>query len=538
MLALAIFASFTMILWISRDTTLSIDELVWFVESPGLDLNAVLQPHGGHLTFTSRLLYGLAFDAFGPDYLFFRILVAATVALTAGLFFVYASRRIGRLPALAPTLVLLFYGSDSLHVLQGNGFTVVLALACGLGALLALERGDRRGDILACALLCLGVATYTVALAFVVAVALLVVTDGRGWRRIWIAAVPLAIYAAWWVWSLGLSNSAESALVLSNFLLIPATTFESLGTVLSALTGLNYPFVTTGAGPALALLYVVALGWHMTRGPLPRSFWIVLSIPLVLWSMVALAKFRTPSDPRYLFPSAIAILVVSVEAVRGMRWSRAALVALGVVAVFGVSTNLALLRDSGRQLRNVYTPTVRAELAALELAGDSANPDFEPRDILGQDTPLFLPFAEIGGRGAPPTGAYQDAVDEFGSPAFSEQELAEQPEPFRAVADTVLVGALGLRLETAPGAVPLPDCETVRAGAGGDVSFVLPPEGVTLSATAASQTVQMRRFADSSAVTIGEIRRGRPALLRAPADESEHPWRVIVSGGAVRRCPA
>ena len=121
MLALAIFASFTMILWISRDTTLSIDELVWFVESPGLDLNAVLQPHGGHLTFTSRLLYGLAFDAFGPDYLFFRILVAATVALTAGLFFVYASRRIGRLPALAPTLVLLFYGSDSLHVLQGNG---------------------------------------------------------------------------------------------------------------------------------------------------------------------------------------------------------------------------------------------------------------------------------------------------------------------------------------------------------------------------------------------------------------------------------
>ncbi len=72
--------------------------------------------------------------------------------------------------ALAPCLVLLVFGSDSLHVLTGNGFTVVGALGCGIGALLALERDDRGGDLGACALLCLGLATYTVALAFVAAI--------------------------------------------------------------------------------------------------------------------------------------------------------------------------------------------------------------------------------------------------------------------------------------------------------------------------------------------------------------------------------
>ena len=535
-LAAAVAASFVVILYLSRGTTLSIDELVWFIESPGLDLDAALRPHGGHLTFTARVVYGLVFEAFGPDYLPFRILVAATVALTAVLFFVYAARRVGRLVALGPTLVLLVFGSDSLHVLQGNGFTVLLALACGLGALLALEREDRAGDLLACALLCLGVLTYTVALAFVAGVALLVLADERRWSRIWIPLVPLVIYAIWWVWSLGLANSAESALILSNVLLIPATAFESLGSALSALTGLNYSFVTTSAGPALALLYLLALGRFASRRPVPRTFWILLAIPFVLWAMVALAKYRSPSDPRYLFPSSIAILVVSVEAIRGMRWDRVALVALAAVTVFGVCTNLALLRDNGRQLRDFYSPMVRSELAALEIAGDRADPDFEPRDAVGIQSPLFLPFAEINARGEEPTGAYLEAAAELGSPAFTPEELAAQAEPFRVRADAVLVGALGLGLRPLPpGAVPR-DCRTVSAAPGGEIAFSLPPGGATLSPTAASQTVTVRRFADTTPVNLGLVQRGRAAALTPPADGAAVPWRVGVTGGAVGVC--
>ena len=80
---------------------------------------------------------------FGVGYLPFQLLTVAVVVLTAGMFFAYAGRRVGKLAALAPTLVLLVFGSDSGHLLSGNGFTVIGALACGLGALLALDRDDR-----------------------------------------------------------------------------------------------------------------------------------------------------------------------------------------------------------------------------------------------------------------------------------------------------------------------------------------------------------------------------------------------------------
>ena len=56
------------------------------------------------------------------------------VVTTAALFYAYARRRIGNLAALAPALVLLVFGSDYLHVIAGNGFTIQLALSCGLGA--------------------------------------------------------------------------------------------------------------------------------------------------------------------------------------------------------------------------------------------------------------------------------------------------------------------------------------------------------------------------------------------------------------------
>ena len=67
------------------------------------------------------------------------------IAVTVGLLFVYCKRRVGGLAALAPCLVLLVFGSDPLHALLGNGFTVVGSLGCGIGALLAVERDDLAG---------------------------------------------------------------------------------------------------------------------------------------------------------------------------------------------------------------------------------------------------------------------------------------------------------------------------------------------------------------------------------------------------------
>ena len=89
----------------------------------------------------------------------------------------------GELPALAPALVLLFFGSSWQMIITGLGFNVVFSVAMGLGALLALERGDRIGDLLACGLLLVSVATLSIGLAFLVGVATSVLLGSDRRRR-------------------------------------------------------------------------------------------------------------------------------------------------------------------------------------------------------------------------------------------------------------------------------------------------------------------------------------------------------------------
>ncbi|MFA9400897.1 MAG: hypothetical protein ACERKT_07290, partial [Acidobacteriota bacterium] len=153
LLLVAMLLSGILVLWFGRDTTFSGDEMVLIVASPGIDLHTALQTHGGHLLLFPRAVYKVMLELFGLAYLPYRVLTLVTLWVTVGLLFVWMARRVGRTVALAPCLVLLVFGSDHLHVLRGNGFIILLSIACGIAALLALERGDRRGDIAAAALL-------------------------------------------------------------------------------------------------------------------------------------------------------------------------------------------------------------------------------------------------------------------------------------------------------------------------------------------------------------------------------------------------
>ena len=79
---------------------------------------------------------------------------AAIVCFLASvlLLFIYLSRRVGDWIALAAVLPILFMGTayeDLLTAFQINYFGSV---ALGIGALLAIERRDRRGDVIACVL--------------------------------------------------------------------------------------------------------------------------------------------------------------------------------------------------------------------------------------------------------------------------------------------------------------------------------------------------------------------------------------------------
>ena len=339
-------------LWFSRDTTFSVDEFRIFLSSPHLDLRGAIEPLNGHLILTTRLVYAAILDVFGPDYLSFRLLATGAVLLTAGLFFEFAQRRIGAVAALAPTLVLLLYGSDAYHVIVGNAFTVLLPLAAGLGALLALEREDLGGDIGACLLLCLAVATYSVGLAFLAGAAVLILIGSDRWRRAWVFLVPALIYAAWLVWSSTatsdvVGSTTTSQVQISNLLLVPSWAFNALATVGSALLGLDYnysesgsglPTLDTSWGPVVAVVAIAALGWRLWRGDVSKWLWAVMAIPAALWvigAAAALPPIRVPQKSEYVFPGTIAVLLVAVEAARGLRFGRGTTIVLYGAAAIG-----------------------------------------------------------------------------------------------------------------------------------------------------------------------------------------------------------
>jgi hypothetical protein len=343
-LAAAMAAAAALILYFNRGTTFFGDELTFLYETPTLGAGDVLDPHNGHLVATTRVVYKAILETIGADYLAFRVLAVCTVLLSAGLFYALIKRRIGALPALAPTLVLLFFGSAWQHVATPIGFTPIFAIAAGLAALLALGRGDRRGDLAACGLLVVSVASYTTGLPFVVGTAISVLLRPDRRRRTWIFLIPLILYAAWWLWSLSTGTSSEEETKLTNVLLIPAWTAESLATVTAALSGLGLSLqdnplqenaasrVNPAWGYVLAVPVVVALVLRIRRGKVPAAVWASLGIVLTWWALGALAAVppRPPDSVRYVYMGSVGVLLVATAAAGYVRFSR-----LGLLALFG-----------------------------------------------------------------------------------------------------------------------------------------------------------------------------------------------------------
>ena len=108
-------------------------------------------------------------------------------------------------------------------------------------------------------------------------------------------AVPVAIYVGWWLWALSSDFSSESQIALDDALLFPSWAFQSLSAALGALTGLDFDFTygdrsTLAAGPTLAVLALVGIGWRLRRGSVPKALWAALAIVLGLWLMGAVTK--------------------------------------------------------------------------------------------------------------------------------------------------------------------------------------------------------------------------------------------------------
>jgi len=524
--AMAIAAA--LILYLNRGTTFFADELTFLYETPALGPREAIEPHNGHLIATTRLAYKLILETVGPDYIAFRLIAVGAVLLSGGLFYAVVKRRIGALAALAPTFVLLVFGSAWQHVLAPIGFTPILAIAAGLAALLALERGDRPGDVAACALLVFSIATYTTGLPFLVGVAVSVLIRPDRRKRAWIFLVPLALYGAWWLWSLSTDTSAGNETRLANVLLIPAWVAESLAAVTGALTGLGFPFsggseskIDPDWGRVLAIPLIVALVLRIRRGNVPAGVWVSLGVVLTWWTLGAIAydTFRPPDSGRYIYMGSIGVLLVAAAAADAIRFTRLGLAALFGVCVLSIAANLELLRAGERFLRN-YSTVVRADLAMAELAGNRADPDFKP-----------LRDAPLGEFINAPISSHLVLVDEFGPIGFSPSELGAQDEPVREAADRVLANAYGLRLTKPANPPPLESCRVVRPRRpSGPIVTELPAGGAAFLARGSGGAVSVGRFGSVGAAEVGGVSPGRTAVLPIPTDSAPQPWRAAMTG--------
>ncbi|MGI8865016.1 MAG: hypothetical protein ACR2JH_11585 [Solirubrobacteraceae bacterium] len=523
--ALAIYVALQ--LWLTRGTTLFIDEVTMFQQNGGLHPSALLAPFNEHLELARRLMYAICLPLFGAggSFLAARLIEVASVGALVCVVFVFVSQRIGAAAALAPAILLLFFGSAWELNFAISGIGNVVALAAGAGALLALQRRSGQRDVIACVLLTLSIASFTTGLAFVVGAALLLWLEPCGRRRLWVAVFPLALYAAWLAWVRLVyvpANGEAQHLTLSNVLLIPNMIVQQAASTAGALTGTNFNFEPSDSfavfstssqyGAPFAALAAGALIWRLRRGTRPM-IWALVATLLVYWSELAIGSGlgRTPTTIRYVYAAGVITVLLAAAAAGHLLRGRKTLLILYSLVALALLGNLARLRD-GMHFYRAFGTAMRAQLAAVEIASPSEPNQFQTH--IG--APLFVPLT---------VGPYLAAVRRYGSPAFSQSQLLAQPETLRENADSVLLAALQIHVAEVSAGAQLLHCN--RPAGSSSLAVVVPPGGVGLRAAGTAQ-LSLSRYA-AAPTPLGALHAGRQVDVRIPRDRSGRPWRLTVT---------
>jgi hypothetical protein len=532
--AAAAAASGAVLLLLGSRLTFLLDDWEFLVYRRGFTADAILAPHGENIAVGPVLVYKGLLAALGMDSAFpFRVVSVAAFIASVAVLFVYLRRRIGEWPALAGAVAVLFLGAAWEDLLWPFQIGYFVSMGAGLGALLALERADRRGDLAAGALLTVSVLFSSLGLPFLAGAAVAIAIGPRSswYGRSFVVAVPAAVFALWW---LGWGHAAESAISGENIATAPLFLFDGFASSLSSLLGLATPRdeVAVGAldwGRPLLVAAVASCAWiFWTRRRVSGWLVVVGVIAAAFWLLAGINEKpgRDPLVSRYQYVGAIFVLLIAAELFRGGRLGRSGLAAVFAITVLAVASNLSYLDQSYR----VYKQTSeieRADLAALEIARGAVAPSF----VLSEEL-AHTAYVRIE------AGPYFSAVDAFGSPAYSEAELAAAPEPARQAADSVLASALGLRVR----AVRPPGdggCVAVAPPAGGGGTVIdLPPGGAVVDAPPeAPATLRLRRFATLFSIGAGRLEPGGAEAIEIPSDGSQQPWQLeLRSAGVARVC--
>lgn len=368
LLAIGMLASAALLLFWGSKLTFLLDDWEFLLYRSGFTADSILSPHGEHISIAPVLIYKGLLETAGMSSSAPYLAVSVALFLASALLlFIYLRRRVDPWLALLATAIVLFLGPAFDDLLWDFQMGFNGSLACGLAALLMLERGDRRGDVAACALLSLGMTFSSLELPFIAAACVDLLLRPDRLRRLYIVGVPALLYAVWW---LGWGHEADTAISLHNAATTPQFVLDAASAALVSLLGL----VDQGPGPGgldwgrPLLLVAVGLGaWRVHRmGRLPRELWIAFALAATFWVLAGLNEKlgRGPTESRYLLPGAVFVLMIASELLRGVRVSRAAIVVSYVVGAAVLIANVQVLRDADIAYRNT-SALIRADLGAL-----------------------------------------------------------------------------------------------------------------------------------------------------------------------------
>lgn len=532
-LTLLLVAGAALLIRETRAITFRDDEWLWIQYRRGGGLATLIRPYNQHFVPVGLTIYRLLLAIAGlRTYLPYRLVGSAAQLGCVALVFLYARPRVGGYLAwLAALLVLAFGPGADAFLWPFNDLTIVLAVDAGIGVLLALDRGDRRGNIAAAVVLGLALACDDIGVA-VAAGVLVELVLRRRWRELWVVAVPLALYALWFV-------VYQHPITPSPLSHVARFVVDAAASVMSSLAGLSGANVLTYSdghflrwGTPLLVLGLLVLAWRVWRlwraGHVPARLAGLAAIALAFWVTVGIGRSylrvgplvltATGHEGRYVYVGAVFVLLLAVEAARGAQaapgWARAI---IGVLVLAAVWSNLGSLRDDAHFERNDALVT-RASLGAVQMTRAIVSPSFAPAGFV---------FSLVR------AGPYLAAVRALGSPAATPAEIAGDPDAVRLSVDTQLIQIHHLRLAPVGG---IARCAR-RVGAGTATAVTLGSGTVLVQAGTVPVKVSVRRFS-TAFEPIGAVPAGALQSLRIGPDGSSQPWRVSVGAGTRVVCIA
>ena len=488
------------------------DEWTFVLERRGWGLDQFLQPHNGHLSAIPVSAFKSFFAIFGLDhYRPYRVLGLLVHAGVATSVFLYARARLGSLAGAGVGLLVLFLGVGWQNIFWPFQIGMMGSVLFGVVAWMLLDRTTPASDLLASACLGAALACSGIGVALIGGTFFRLFIDRRWGRLLRVTAPPMAIYVSWYL------VFGEDQGRTDDISEIPGFVLDEAAAALNGLAGLGLDEGRMGIAVFVFAAVAVVAGTRRVRlAALGPAAALTLNLVLIGYSR---AQYGEPDASRYLYVNGVLLLLLASDLLEPLRsvWVECLVVGTMSLCVWG---SWGILNDGANGLRE-SSATTRVELRALEWAGASVDPAFQP---------------DSGRMPQVAAGNYLDAVEELGSPAAGNVEVLMASDADRFIVDDVSIRALRIGLK--PGEVDVSEVElrgdgrmvligtecavVVPASDGANTVAVAMPSGSSIDVFGVSSVeVRLRRYAAAfpdEAVTATV--HNEAATLSIPADQS------------------